>query len=151
MAKVTFNPNQPIQSLSGSMGKITFRTINGKTFVHERCAPELPKNPTRQQRARFKQRTIIDSCLTILQSQIDDIQEAISMRSTIKDRLVYLYKKFEPAIKARTKLQKAIMAEYYARFSATSSVHERTYNGTSTVLKRTKPSNKASNDIQINC
>lgn len=42
-------------------------------------------------------------------------------------------------IKAPTKLQKAIMAEYYARFSATSSVHERTYIGTSTVLKRTKP------------
>ena len=136
MAKVTFNPNQPIQSLSGSMGKITFRTINGKTFVHERQAPELPKNPTRQQRARFKQRTIIDSCLAILQSQIDDIQEAISMRSIIKDRLSYLYKKFEPAIKAPTKLQKAIMTEYYARFSATSSVHERTYIGTSTVLKR---------------
>ena len=136
MAKVTFNPNQPIQSLSGSMGKITFRTINGKTFVHERQAPELPKNPTRQQRARFKQRTIIDSCLAILQSQIDDIQEAINMRAKIRDRIVRLYKKHAPLIKAPTKLQRAILTEYAQKFCRSETVHERTYIGTSTVLKR---------------
>ncbi len=121
MAKVHFKPNQPIQSLSGTLGVVTFRTVNGHTHVFRRPDPVLPKNPTRKQRALFKQRTIIDNCLEILQSQYEDIQEAISMRPKIKERLRYLYKTFAPTIKARTKLQRAIMTEYYARFSVTSS------------------------------
>ena len=76
----------------------------------------LPKNPTREQRDQFTRRTIIDQCVSILQSNIPDMQDAIAMRSKIKDRIRFLYKKFAPTIKARTKLQKAIMTEYYARF-----------------------------------
>jgi hypothetical protein len=125
MAKIKFNPNQPIQSLSGSVGSISFRTINGHTHMYRRPDPVLPKNPTRKQRAQFKQRTLIDNCLAILQAQYEDIQEAIAMRPKIKERLRYLYKTFAPTIKAPTKLQKAIMTEYYARFSATSPVHSR--------------------------
>lgn len=136
MAHVTFNPNQPIQSLSGTLGNMTFRTMNGRTYVHECRKPVLPKNPTRKQRAQFKQRTLIDSCIAILQSQIPDIQEAIAMRTKIKDRLTNLYKKLEPTIKAPTKLQKAIMTEYYARFSATSSSQHRESIETSSRLKR---------------
>ena len=116
MAKVTFAKNQPIQSLSGSIGRITYRTMNGHTFMYRTEDHVLPKNATRKQRAQFKQRTIINNCLDILQSQIPDIQEAIAMRPKIKERLRYLYKTFAPTIKARTKLQKAIMSEYYARF-----------------------------------
>ena len=116
MAKVHFKPNQPIQSLYGTLGSVTFRTVNGQTQAFQRPEPVLPKNPTRKQRALFKQHTIINNCLDILQSQIPDIQEAIAMRPKIKERLRYLYKTFAPTIKARTKLQKAIMTEYYARF-----------------------------------
>ena len=120
MAKISFNPNQPIQSLSGSLGALTFRTLYGRTFVMERTAPELPKNPTRKQRAQFKQRTIIDQCVAILQSQIPDIQEAINLRPKIRDRIVRLYKKHAPSIKAPTKLQRAIMTDYYEKFAKTS-------------------------------
>ena len=129
MARVTFNQNQPVQSLSGSIGALTFRTLNGRTFVHERTAPELPKHPTRQQRAQFKQRTVIDRCLSILQSQIPDIQEAIAMRPKLRDRLVRLYNKYAPSIKAPTKLQRKIMIEYYQKFAKTSTVHSRGLNG----------------------
>lgn len=116
MAKVTFNPDQPIQSLSGSVGDITFRTVNGKTQLIRRADPVLPKNPTRQERALHKRRTIIDQCIAILQSQYEDMQVAIAMRPKIKERLTYLYGKFVKDIKAPTKLQKAIMSAYYARF-----------------------------------
>ena len=120
MARITFAKDQPIQSLSGSLGRITYRTVNGHTFAYRKNNPVLPKNPTRKQRAQFKKRTIIDNCVSILQSQIKDIQEAITMRPKIRERLRSLYNKFEPTIKAPTKLQKAIMSEYYVRFSATS-------------------------------
>ena len=120
MAHITFKKNQPIQSLSGTVGGLTFRTVNGRTFVSPRTEPVLPKNPTRKQRARFKQQTIINNCISILQSQYEDIQKAISMRAKIKSRLTYLYKKYVATIKAPTKLQKAIMTDYYAQFSATS-------------------------------
>ena len=138
MAKVTFNTDQPIQSLSGSFGPLTFRTLYGRTFVMERPAPTLPKNPTRQQRARFKQRTIIDQCVAILQSQYEDIQEAIAMRPKIRDRIVRLYKKHAPSIKAPTKLQKAIMTEYREKFAKTSSSHSRDYVGPLSRLSPTK-------------
>ena len=136
MAKVTFNPDSPIQALSGTLGNLTFRTINGRTFVHERTEPVLPKHPSRQQRARFKQRTIINSCIAILQSRYEDIQEAIAMRNTIKDRLNHLYKKHAAHIKAPTKLQRAIMTDYYARFSATSSDQYRCNIGPTSVQSR---------------
>ena len=128
--RITFKENQPIQSLSGTIGNITYRTVNGRTFAHSRPEPVLPKNPTRQQRALFKRRTIIDNCLSILQGQIPDIQEAIAARDKLKHRLLHLYKKYAPTIKAPTKLQKAIMTEYYARFSPTSTrrlpeIHEK--------------------------
>ena len=125
MARVEFDPNQPIQSLSGSIGRVSFRTVFGRTFVTKRPEPVLPKNPTRQQRAQFKKQTIIDNCLTILQEQIPDLQEAINMRPKIRDRIVRLYKKHAPNIKAPTKLQKAIMIDYYQKFAKTSPRHNR--------------------------
>lgn len=125
MAQITFNPNQPIQALSGTVGGVTFRTMYGRTYVHSRTEPVLPENPTRQQRERFKQRTIIDQCVDILQSQYEDMQIAIAMRPKIRDRIVRLYKKYAPTIKARTKLQRKIMTEYYQKFAKTSSNHSR--------------------------
>ena len=125
MARVTFNPNQPIQALSGNLGPIAFRTRNGRTYVHSRPEPVLPKNPTREQRAKYRQQTIVDYCATTIQAQISDIQQALAMRTTIHNRVVKLYKRFAPTIKARTKLQREIMSEYYSRFGASESVHSR--------------------------
>ncbi len=121
MAKISFNPNQPIQSLSGTVGPVTFRTVNGRTFMSGRSKPVLPKNPTREQRAQYKRRSIIDQCVSILQSQYQDIRVAINLRRKIRDRIAYLYDSLAPTVKAPTKLQRAIMTEYHARFSDTSS------------------------------
>ncbi len=142
MARVTFNPNQPIQALSGSIGPVTFRTINGRTHVFQRPEPVLPKNPTRKQREQFKRQTLINNCINILQSQYEDIQEAMAMRPIIKDRLTYLYKKYVKDIKAPTKLQRAIMTEYYAHFSLTSTGQYRCKVGPSSSQSRRKTSKK---------
>lgn len=125
MARVTFNPNQPIQALSGNLGSISFRTRNGRTYVYRTDAPILPKNPTRQQRAKFRQQTIVDYCVTTIQAQISDIQQALAMRTTIHNRVTKLYKRLAPTIKARTKLQREIMSEYSHRFGASESDHSR--------------------------
>ena len=119
MAKVTFNPDSPIQALSGSLGDFTFRTVYGRTHVFRRPEPILPKNPTRQQREQFKQRTVINNCINILQAQYEDFQEAIAMRKKIKERLTYLYKKHAPDIKAPTKLQFRIFTESFSNRSRT--------------------------------
>ncbi len=125
MARITFNPNQPIQSLSGTLGRDTFRTLNGRTYVHQRPEPVLPKNPTPQQRAAIRRKTIINHCITDIQRQYSDIRDAIAMRSKIKDRVEYLYDKFVTNIKAPTKLQKEILSKYYRKFSPTSPNHSR--------------------------
>ena len=111
MAKVTLMPG--IESISGTVGNVTFRTINGKTFMSKRKAPVLPKDATRQQKAQFRKRKVVDTCVVLVQAQKEDILEAIGQRKKIRDRICYLYEKLSPEIKARTKLQKAIMSAYY--------------------------------------
>ena len=112
MARVRFKEGQPIQSLSGKIGNLTYRTRNGKTFVHVASELELPEGATRKQKALYKRRVMVDECVTILQEEMDDFIEAIQMRTKIRDRIIGLYKKYSPEIKARTKLQRKIMGEY---------------------------------------
>lgn len=116
MARITFNPDQPIQSLSGSIGSMTFRTVHGKTHVYRRTDPVLPKRPTPLQRERFRHQCIMNNCMQILQGQYRNIQEALQMRGTIKKRLEQLYRHYAPEVKAPTKLQKAMMTDYYQQY-----------------------------------
>ena len=122
MAKIEFNPDQPIQALSGTVGCFSFRTVNGRTYMHNRPEPVLPKDPTPEQREKYKRLTIINQCVEIIQDQIPDLPTAITMRPAIRQRIVKLYNMFAPTIKARTKLQKKIMTEYYAKFRETLSM-----------------------------
>ena len=127
MAKVRLMPG--IESISGTIGEVTFRTINGKTFMSKRKEPELPKNATRKQKAQYKKRKLVDSCVVLIQSQMEDMLEAIDQRKKIRDRICYLYEKLSPEIKASTKLQKAIMSAYYEGENASGKHRENIGNG----------------------
>ena len=107
MAHVTLSPL--ISSLSGTIGDMTFRTRNGQTSVFQKTPPRLPANATRKQKAQYKKQLIVDQCIKILQEEIEDILVAISRRQAIKKRVEYWYDKFAPKIKAKTKLQGAII------------------------------------------
>ena len=111
MVKVKLMPG--IERISGTIGDVTFFTRNGRTFMSRRSEPELPKNATRKQKAQFRKRTLVNACVELVQSQMEDMLEAIDQRKKIRDRICYLYEKLSPEIKARTKLQKAIMSAYY--------------------------------------
>ncbi len=111
MARVKLIPG--IESISGTVGNVTFYTRNGQTFVTERSEPSLPKNATRKQRAQFKKRTLVNACVELVQEEMEDMLEAIEKRKKIRDRMCYLYEKLSPEIKARTKLQKAMITAYY--------------------------------------
>ena len=127
MAKVELMPG--IESISGTIGDVTFRTINGKTFMSKRMEPALPKNATRKQKAQFRKRKVVDACVALVQAQKDDMLEAIGQRKKIRDRICYLYEKLSPEIKARTKLQKAIMSAYYEGENAPRMHREKSDNG----------------------
>lgn len=114
MARVELMPG--IESISGTVGNLTFRTMNGKTFVHEKAEPVLPEKPTRQQREKYKRDVIIDQCVELLQREIEDLREAVRMRPKIRSRLLSLYGRYAPEIKARTKLQRKMMTEYWAKY-----------------------------------
>ena len=116
MARVIFKNGGRIQKLSGKVGDLTYRTVGNKTFVFSNEVPELPKDATRKQKSQYKKRMIIDQCVTLVQRQMD-LEVALAMRQKLRDRMDYLYKRLAPKIKAKTKLQKAIMTEYYSRFS----------------------------------
>ncbi len=111
MVKVKLMPG--IERISGTIGDVTFFTRNGRTFMSRRSEPELPKNATRKQKVQFRKRTLVNACVELVQSQMADMLEAIEQRKKIRDRICYLYEKLSPEIKARTKLQKAIMSAYY--------------------------------------
>ena len=118
MARVKFKDGQPIQSLSGTIGDMVFRTVNGKTYVHKRTRIELPEQPTRAEKKQYLRERILDQCVCILQDEIGDMNEAIRMRTKIRSRLCGLYKKYEKEYKAPTKLQIRIMTEYRSKWCA---------------------------------
>ena len=116
MARVEFKEDSPIQSLSGTIGNLTFRTRNGKTTVFHRYEAELAPEASRAERRRYKREQMVRNCVAILQNEMEDIQVAIAQRPKIRERILYLYKKYEKEIKAPTKLQKKIMCEYRAKW-----------------------------------
>ena len=114
MARILFNPNSPIKRLSGRYGNIVYQFRYGKQFLYGAAEPALPPHPTPEQRRIFRRQSIIEQCVNILQTQLEISQQAIDVRKTIKERITYLYNKYNPGSKAPTKLQKKIMTEYYA-------------------------------------
>ena len=114
MARVELMPG--IQSISGTIGNLTFRTRGGKTFVYSNLAPELPRRATRAQREQWLRRMVLDRCVRLIQSDYEDMYEAIRQRPLIRQRLVKLYAKYRVETSARTKLQKQIMQEYGQRY-----------------------------------
>ena len=115
MARVTFKEGQPIQSLSGTIGVITYRTMNGKTFAYARREPELPKNATRKERAAYKERMIVNECVRIIQDEMEDFVAAIQARPAIRAAMKRYYRQYSPEIKARTKLQREMLRAYRMR------------------------------------
>ena len=115
MAQIKLLPGL-IKSLSGTVGDMTFRTINGKTYMHERHKPGLPEHPTRKQRAQYTKQVIVGECVGLIQKQMNDITDAINRRKIIYNRVARLYDKLAPTIRTRTKLMRAILDEY-ARFA----------------------------------
>ena len=116
MAKIEFKEGSPIQSLSGTLGNMTFRSINGRTYVTQRAERELPEDASREEKRAYRRRQMIQDCVQILQAEIIDIEEAIRMRYKIYVRIAALYDKYVGEIKAPTKLQKQIMTEYRSRY-----------------------------------
>ena len=114
MARVELMPG--IQSISGTIGNLTFRTRGGKTFVYSNLAPELPRRATRAQREQWLRRMVLEQCIRQIQSDYADMYEAIRQRPLIRQRLVTLYAKYRVETSARTKLQKQIMQEYSQRY-----------------------------------
>ena len=114
MARVELMPG--IKSISGTIGNLTFRTRGGKTFVYSNLAPELPRRATRAQREQWLRRMVLEQCIRQIQSDYEDMFEAIRQRALIRQRLVKLYAKYRVETCARTKLQKQIMAEYGQRY-----------------------------------
>lgn len=114
MARVELMPG--IKSISGTIGNLTFRTRGGKTFVYSKLDPELPRRATRAQRELWLRRMVLDRCVRLIQSDYEDMYEAIRQRPLIRQRLVTLYAKYRVETSARTKLQKQIMQEYGQRY-----------------------------------
>ena len=116
MARVTFEKGQRITHLSGQIGNLIYRTVGGKTFVFEAEGAGLPKNATRKQKRLYKRKCIINECVELIQRQTGNLEVALAMRTKIRDRMRSLYDRLAPEIKARTKLQKAMIREYETRF-----------------------------------
>ena len=127
MARVKLIPG--IESLSGTIGDVTFRTMNGKTFMHRKAEPVLPPHATRKQKAQYKKRVIVNDCVVLVQAEMENVFEALEQRSRIYDTIRHLYDRYAPGIKARTKLQRAILSAYWERKNTSEMHRENIGNG----------------------
>ena len=113
MARIEYNNEAGVEPLSGKYGKLVFRhQANGKNFVYRESPVVAAKNAKRVLRRASKKQIVVEQCVEILQLQLPLSQEAIDMRKKIKDRVVYLYKKYEPQIRGRIRLQARILKEF---------------------------------------
>ena len=115
MARVEMKAGEA--GLSGTVGGLTFRTVNGKTVVHRKAEPLLPEKPTMKEKARYKRAAVIDQCVAMVQNGIGDLREAIAERKKIRDRMAYLYDKYVKETPSTAKLIQRIMAGYYENVS----------------------------------
>ena len=115
MARVEFNPDQPIQALSGTMGKITYRTLNGKTFAHVRRLPELKKNASCEERAAYRERVMVDECVRIIQNEMEDFVAAMQARPSIRAAMKRYYRLHYWEFSSWKKLQRAMLSAYRSR------------------------------------
>lgn len=104
MAKVTFQPNQPVQSLSGTLCGVTFsKRANGQTVAVIRRGKD----------------TIIDECVNEIQrrqlrAHPNDAQRIANEREALRRRVKRLYNKMieVPELsRSRSTLRTAIMRE----------------------------------------
>lgn len=115
MARVTFKAGQPIQSLSGTIGNLTYRTINGKTFVRVRGEVVLASNASTEAKAAYRRKTIVDECVRIIQEEIDDMAAAIQARAGIRAAMKRYYEQFSTETGSRLKLQAKMLEAYRNR------------------------------------
>jgi|GEM_PF-6883808 len=91
MARITFKKESGIESISGKVGNVVFRTINGQTYLHASTPAwkiEEPKNAS--ERRERKRHEVIDNVVRIIQSEMD-IAEAAEKYKKIYNRAVYIY------------------------------------------------------------
>lgn len=115
MARVTFKAGQPIQSLSGTIGNLTYRTINGKTFVRVRGEVGLASNASTEAKAAYRRKTIVDECVRIIQEEIGDMAVAIQARAGIRAAMKRYYDQFSTETGSRLKLQAKMLEAYRNR------------------------------------
>lgn len=115
MARVTFKAGQPIQSLSGTIGNLTYRTINGKTFVRVRGEVGLASNASTEAKAAYRRKTIVDECVRIIQEEISDMAAAIQARAGIRAAMKRYYEQFSTETGSRLKLQAKMLEAYRNR------------------------------------
>lgn len=115
MARVTFKAGQPIQSLSGTIGNLTYRTINGKTFVRVRGEVGLASNASTEAKAAYRRKTIVDECVRIIQEEIGDMAVAIQARAGIRAAMKRYYEQFSTETGSRLKLQAKMLEAYRNR------------------------------------
>ena len=97
MATFIFKKDQPIQSLSGTCGDLTFRTLpSGRTVGH---IHELT--------------SLIDECVGEIQVKMASVEEAIEQRKAIKLRVTRLYKALREGTDDDGELKKRILMAYY--------------------------------------
>ena len=111
MARIVMN--RGYDPLSGTYGYLTFRVINGKPFVRKKPEMVLPKNPTTEQKDKYKRQKVINECIARIQTRNPNVQESINQRLNIYKRVVRLYNRNSKTLKARSKLIKAILMDYF--------------------------------------
>lgn len=113
MAKVILAPF--IQSISGKVGNLEFRTLkSGKTIVRARREdePQTPRILSPKEIAQRRRFGIVSAVTATIQSNYKRIDEAALDRKRIWQKVAYLYAKYADIISDDAQLQTKLLEEY---------------------------------------
>ena len=117
MAKVTLAPF--IQSISGKVGNLQFRTLkSGRTVVHARRGAteegivHRATPPSPAEIAHRKRFGMVSSITAEIQSKYDRIDHAAAARQQIWLKVKYLYDKHVNEVKDEKELRQLILEKY---------------------------------------
>ena len=111
MARVTLDPGGVIESISGRVGNMVYRTYKSGLITVHRISPRAQKATTKKEKAMRLRSEMVNQIVGELQQGYSRIDKAAAMRKKLWQKVGYVYDKYSETVKNRKELEKIIRAE----------------------------------------
>jgi hypothetical protein len=111
MARVTLDPGGVIESISGRVGNMVYRTYKSGLITVHRISPRVHKAATKKEKATRQRFEMVNRIVSELQHDYSRIDKAAAMRKRLWQKVGYVYDKYSETVKNRKELEKIIRSQ----------------------------------------